>query len=170
MAADNFERVANTPRAWELLSEDLWTAAQILKERRLAVDNSVTLKDGDPVPPESMVRPVEMMLRGFALENLMKAWWVKQQNLIVRGGKYIGVRNPDKVPDHELALLAEAVGLTVNPKSKDVLERLSLFTTFVGRYPIPKNARHGSGVGWWIPRTIRLWTKYGRTCKPNSRE
>src|SRR5216684_547258 len=147
-ATDNFERTANTPQALELSSRELWTAAQILKDRRLVVDNSAALKDGDPVPPELTVRPVEMMLRGFALENLLKALWVKQKNPIVSGNKYIGVTGAG---DHDLVQLADAVGLPTGPESRDVLKRLSAFITFVGRYPIPAHAQRGLGVWWRTP-------------------
>lgn len=127
--ARRFERTANRPEAWEFISKELLAAAEILKDRE-------------------MVRPVEMMLRGFALENLMKAWWVKQEHAIVRDGEYIGPR------DHHLASLAEVFGLTdlaVDPK-RTVLEQLSRFMTFVGRYPIPTHAGDGDGVGWNTPQ------------------
>ena len=89
-----------------------------------------------------------MMLRGFAVENMIKALWVKQRNPIVRGGKYIGVA---RAGDHDLVQLADAVGLTTDVESRDVLQRLTVFTTFVGRYPIPTNAQAGCGV-WWTMR------------------
>src|SRR5262245_32672114 len=69
----NFERVASMPPIWQMASEELWCAAEILRERREAVRDVVkAAKEGDPIPREWLLQGAELMLRGFALENSMK--------------------------------------------------------------------------------------------------
>src|SRR5439155_2222868 len=77
--------------------------------------------------------PLEIMLRGFALECLFKALWVKRGNVLASQGKL------QKIPDvgnHELLQLADKLELECEPKERDLLKCLVLFTTSVGRYPI----------------------------------
>ncbi len=145
----NFEQMASLPGTWEMSATVLLAAAQMLRDGRDAVREQLdALKEGDAVPLEGMVQPVELMLRGFSLENLMKALWVKQGNAIVHDGKYL---RPANAGDHDLLQLSDAVGLALDAKSRDVLKRLSTFTSFVGRYPIPTRAKRGVGEGWSTP-------------------
>ena len=95
----NFEQIANMPGSWEGSADQLLAAARVLKERRQAAEAS---REDDWLPSETMLRPAELMLRGFALENLLKALMVKRGAVLVRDGKYIG-------PGHGLAQLAADV-------------------------------------------------------------
>lgn len=130
------EGAGNLPRAWEGAAEDLLAAAQILKERHESFDRA-SLGPNDPMPPESGVKPVELMLRGMAVECMLKALWLKRGNVIVRDGKYFGVRGAGQ---HDLPQLASATGFQIDAVETDLLRRLSHFIQYGGRYPVPRDA------------------------------
>ena len=78
---------------------------------------------------------VELMLRGMAIECLLKALWLKRGNVFVKDGHF------KKVADaaaHNLPQLAHAVALAPSELEIDMLRRLSHFIEYGGRYPIPK--------------------------------
>ena len=136
--------------AWLLAADHLQAAARILKAHRDRYDPT-QLKVGDNVPDEGKIFLAELMLKGFAVENLLKALWLKRGNKLAVGGKYVGVNG---ATDHNLLQLADTVGFLLNDKAKDVLKRLSIIMTFSGRYPIPRNwsdrriqKLHGGGKG-----------------------
>jgi hypothetical protein len=118
------------------VSEDLLAAAHILTDRGDAFDRD-SLLPGDILPPESRVGAVCLMLRGMAVECLLKGLWLRHGNELVRDGRYIGIPGAG---DHNLVQIASAVAFAVSVEEKDVLRRLSHFIEYGGRYPIPRNA------------------------------
>jgi hypothetical protein len=92
-------------------------------------------------PKGTVVMPailaVRAMLLGYAVECGLKALWLRKGNELVTGGKYRGIRGAQ---DHNLVQLANAVGFAVSPKEEGVLNRLSRFARFAGRYPVAKTA------------------------------
>ncbi len=89
------------------------------------------------------------MLQGFAVECLLKALWVKQGHRLAERGRFVGVSG---VKDqHDLLQLAKVVGLTIDVEQKGLLERLSVFTKTVGRYPIPTRQDDEYGAWWMSP-------------------
>lgn len=105
---------------------------------------------------------VRAMLIGYAIECALKGLWVKKGNKIVQNGKYIRVPG---TRDHDLVQLSRQVGFSPSKLEADVLERISKFVTFAGRYPIAKtpeamqpNQRDGFGpvdVGFFPKRDFR---------------
>lgn len=136
LASKLHEGVGNLPRAWELVAQDLLAAAQLLSERHDSFDRE-SLGQDDPVPPEGRVKPVELMLRGMAVECMLKALWVKRGHAIVQDGKYLGVHNAGQ---HDLPQLASAAGFVSDAVEMDLLRRLSHFVQYGGRYPVPRAA------------------------------
>jgi len=158
------ERAGNMPRAWQRSAEDLLAAAHILRERNDSFDQE-SLGPNDPAPPESVVKRVELMLRGMAMECLLKAVWVKRSNAIVHDGKYVKVPGAGQ---HDLPQLARAVGFAVDSAELDLLRRLSHFIKYGGRYPVPREASdlmliqsvqggRGPATSWATPTDYRLF-------------
>ncbi|MCH8294977.1 hypothetical protein IH992_28160, partial [Candidatus Poribacteria bacterium] len=153
-----YDRTGTTSVAWLLTADSLQAAARILKAHRDRFDPT-QLNVGDNVPDEGKVLFPELMLKGFAVENLLKALWLKHGNKLAVGGKYVGIKG---AANHDLLQLADTVGLHFNRRERDVLKRLSIIMTSSGRYPIPRDwsARriqklHGGGKGiptfWQCP-------------------
>jgi hypothetical protein len=65
----------------------------------------------------------------------LKGLWVKNGNNIVVNGKYVGVAGAN---DHNLIQLSKAVGFSPTMAESDVLQHLSRFVRFAGRYPVAK--------------------------------
>jgi len=129
-------RAGNFFASWRLAADDLLIASQVLKERAESFDRN-SLAAGDPIPPEGRLGAVELMLKGMAIECLLKALWLKLGNTLVKDGRYVGVRG---AADHDLPQLASAAKLAINDLETDLLRRLSHFIRYGGRYPVPKDA------------------------------
>jgi hypothetical protein len=131
---EQYQRAGNDHNAWASSAGDLLAASRLLRKLRGAFDvESVGI--GDAIPDEGRVHPTELMLRGFAVECLLKAVWVRRGGTVCVDGKYVGVKGAN---DHDLVQLCDANGLSFTEPERNVLKRLSLFTTSVGRYPVPK--------------------------------
>jgi hypothetical protein len=130
------EAVGNMPAAWEMSADKLLIAARVLRTVRQTVDSS-QLKVGDALPDEARLHPPELMLRGMAIENLMKAVWLRRGNQLVTSGSYLGVPGAGA---HDLLQLADVLQLSLTPDERHLLKRLSHFIEYAGRYPIPKRA------------------------------
>ncbi|MDP3028211.1 MAG: hypothetical protein Q8O04_01675 [Deltaproteobacteria bacterium] len=151
-----YHKVGNDHSAWMSSAEDLLAASRMLRKLKNAFDiESVGV--GDTIPDEGRIHPVELMLRGFAVECLLKALWVKQGGTICSDGEYVGVLGAG---DHDLLQLCNANKLTFSQNQRDVLKRLSVFMTSIGRYPIASHWRKtkiqstlGGGKGpptYWV--------------------
>jgi hypothetical protein len=87
---DQHEKIGNSYSSWNYCATRLLIAADILKEK---LDSAVpTLSNlsqtDDSILQGVMVNAPQLMLRGFAIECLLKGLWVKRGNLIVVYGKY----------------------------------------------------------------------------------
>ena len=51
--------------------------------------------------------------------------------MLVKDGAYVGARG------HNLPKLADAAGVTVSPSERSILDRLTDFIVYAGRYPVP---------------------------------
>jgi len=112
--------------AWALTLED---SAGYIGDRSFHVRRP----DGAVVMPLTLC--VRAMLLGYAIECALKGLWVKKGNQIVQSGQYVGVA---KCRDHDLVQLSGAVCFSPTKTESDVLQRLSKFVKFAGRYPVPK--------------------------------
>lgn len=120
-ATKQHQVVGNDPHAWRMVAHELLRAAQVLRQ-----EGSATHDFG----------AVSLMLCGMAIENLLKALWLKQGNQLSVAGTF------QKVPGagaHNLQQLASVTSFAVSAVEGDVLRRLSHFIEYGGRYPVPKS-------------------------------
>lgn len=129
---DQYERVGNDHNAWALCAGDLLAASGVLRKVRSTFDLE-SLAAGDTVPDEGRVHLADLMLRGFAVECLLKALWVKRGGTVCVGGRYVGIKG---AADHNLVELSDVNQLSFTPDKRNVLKRLSIFMTAAGRYPV----------------------------------
>lgn len=132
---DQFQKVGNDHNAWMLSAGDLFAASRLLRKVRNSFDTE-SIGVGDAIPDEGRIHATELMLRGFAVECLLKALWVMRGGKICVEGKYVGINGAG---DHNLIQLSDVNKLSFTEPQRDVLKRLSIFMTSVGRYPIPKH-------------------------------
>src|SRR5262245_27696031 len=82
------------------------------------------------------------MLLRLALECLLEGVWIKNNQAwldknndfsLTNDGKYVGIPGAG---DHELKQLADAARVTVSKEESALLDRLTAFVKYAGRYPI----------------------------------
>src|SRR5438067_2821529 len=120
----------NNYRAWFASVEDLTTAA-----KRIYDGTPASLPDGTVLMLS--INTVTAMLIGYAIESALKGLWVRAGNKLIVNGKFV---RPPNAGDHELGQLgremSKQVHLPMTADELNVLDRLSAFVLFAGRYPI----------------------------------
>jgi hypothetical protein len=97
---EEYDKVGNDHNAWASSADGLLAASRLLRKLRTTFDlESVAV--GVAIPDEGRIHPADLMLRGFAVECLLKALWVKQ------GGTYVSMANT-------LELRGQAITISVN--------------------------------------------------------
>ena len=168
---ENHIKTGNNYVSWEIASDNLDLAANILKTSRENIELG-ELYTGDPVPPEIGLVQTELFLRGSSLECIMKALYLK----LLRGDLVDsdGYKKIPSVGEHDLVQLAKAVGIESNEKELFLLSRLTLYAK-MGRYPIPKkwqddfmrNWPEGGGLvfGWFLIEDHELYQRFRNNIK-----
>jgi hypothetical protein len=150
-----FEMGADNPQAWRVSAENLLRGSRAVgREVRV----SGTLID--------VIVSVQAMLVGMSIECSLKALWLKQDRRYARAGT--GFLRDGKLQlaamkgaaKHDLRMMATVVGV-VDVAELELLERLSWFVLWAGRYPVPGTAdqmvpKHFKKSGQVIPRVIRV--------------
>lgn len=139
-----YQRKISSEKVWRNQAVELIAAANVLesvlrdrfKSRSKEFDKTPNQNPSVPFPDGML--GVYRMLMAYALENLLKAKWVK---LNVRGkrGQLLAVEKlPKELDDHNLVALAKRIHLDLKDEDEELLHRLTLYSTWAGRYPVPK--------------------------------
>lgn len=142
---------ASSQISWVLTADELLRSFSLLA-RQAEVDARKLFEDrrGSPVYVPQ-VSSVALMIGALAIENLLKGIRVEQiQQVFDQRGRFI-------LATHDLLRLADDAQVSLSEEDRILLERLQEFSTWGGRYPVPKKSEdllprkfpHG-GVG---PRT-----------------
>jgi len=138
-----FNQAANNFDPWRLRGLDLHTAAQVLRDKALEEMRKPdwsNLSLSDPGVADCFKYAGLLfqaaMLQGFAVECLLKCFWIVQGNTVAEDGEYkIGTI---KRENHDLVQIATAVGFAISSEESAALAKLSGFARSFGRYPIAK--------------------------------
>jgi hypothetical protein len=126
---DQFRKQAELPFMWELSAVTLRCAVEVLYEE---VKNDIR-QLGKPRKSKS-VRPslhgVCLMLCWLMLENLLKAVLISRASPLDSKGRFI-------LKGHGLLNLADRVGLKLSENESFLMERLTHFVEWAGKYPVP---------------------------------
>lgn len=121
-----FERVAQSPDSWLSIAYLLKRAADLVKvELRPIIESAAT--DRQPYHDLMLSHPF-MMLNGFAIENLIKGILFGRKPEMASNGKL-------NCGSHNLKGLSSEAGISLTTSEIDLLERLTIFTVWAGRYP-----------------------------------
>jgi hypothetical protein len=138
-----FNRSANNPDLWCLRGLDLHTAAEVLRDKAViamsAPDWSNLSLNGPGVADCFKYAGLVFqaaMLQGFAVECLLKCFWIIQGNTVAEDGEYR--IDTIKRENHDLVKIAEGVGFAISRDESAALAKLSGFARSFGRYPIAK--------------------------------
>lgn len=138
-----FNQSANNPELWRLRGLDLHGAAEVLRQKALEGMrkpdwSNLSLDDAgiaDCFKYAGLVFQAAM-LQGFAVECLLKCFWIAQGNTVAENGEY--KIDAIKRENHDLQQIAAAVGFTISTEESTALVRLSGFARSFGRFPIAK--------------------------------
>lgn len=118
---EQHQRLAEEPIAWVLRADELIAAFEVL-----AAD--IESNAASHCPPSTS--SVALMLAGFAIENILKAFLVANRNPLNSKGRF-------EFATHKLLKLATNAQLAVSSDEARLLERLEEFVAWAGRYPVP---------------------------------
>lgn len=121
-----FEETAKEPISW------LGKATQLIHDANLVLH-----KGEDEGPLKGIYRSIStyMMLNSYAIEDILKAIIIiKNPNYINNGSIH------DKLINHKLIKLTEIAEVkSFSQYEEDLLNRLSTFAIYAGKYPVPKS-------------------------------
>lgn len=125
-----FVEYGNDYQAWRIQSNDLWIAANCIREKRFNQD----------IGPKSIFGKYtftdypEFMLRGFSFECLFKAVWLKKGNKIYSEKGELVISSHFK--HHNLIKMANEISFNLNKNEEIFFKILSHITKHLGRYPV----------------------------------
>jgi hypothetical protein len=164
---ENYDKSGNIPQAWEMSADSLLAAEGLLRKERTIyyTTTAQSIKAGQEIPPEGKILNVEIMLKGFAVECLLKALWVKKGNELAHKGKLHKIPG---VGDHKLIQLAKKMELQIDEKQTSLLRRLEIYVASMGRYPMGVNwettkitkASGGPPTCWSVPSDDLLFDRF----------
>jgi hypothetical protein len=142
-----WERNRSDPVMWIASSESLFRSFDILSA--CASQEVAHLRNDPPaVPRQPQVGKVALMCGGLAIEMALKALIFARESGAERAGVFT----------HDLPRLAGKAQCELNEQETDLLSRLTVFTTWGGRYPTPKDIEdfrpYTFPNGGWGPPTI----------------
>ena len=91
------------------------------------------------MPPPRGQHRIYLFVAAFAAENLLKALVVGRANW---PDSQIAQKIPDELKSHKLLDLAAVAGVNLTDDESEVLERLTEFGIWLGRYPAPTTLQH----------------------------
>jgi len=129
-----FDDSGNAPELWLATAGDLLASRDSLARRRCDAEEAAkALPMPRPIASDARSYWVELMLVGFAIENMLKAL------CLLRGGKLYArgeLQRMYGLKSHDLAALADHVGFSLSDAERHHIQILSRIMTGVGRYPM----------------------------------
>ncbi len=148
--------LGNDIEQWLLRADALHTSGEFLYER--IGEPPTNGADIEEVWKWFSIHDVGRMLRGMALECLLKAMWLARGEVLVKDGRFIGIPG---TKGHDLyAIYVNAVTnhqSALSEEEKKLLARLS-FAIVSARYPISKSPG-GNFPNAPTPRNKMQWNK-----------
>jgi len=149
-----FELIGNDPGIWVQYGEALLTSADVLDAQYPKVPKD----DLDAFWEFFKLHIVAMMLKGMAIECLLKSIWMARVSPLVVEGKF---RSIPGTKDHDLlslvAALKEHIDLDLSRQESELLAVLSQAITS-GRYPISKSLSARPTKPDWVEKM--KWCKW----------
>jgi len=145
---ERFEITGNDPTAWAGRAEALLTSADVLNTQHPDVPKD----DPDAFWEFFKLHTVAMMLKGMAVECLLKAIWISHVSSLVTDGKF---RSIPGTKDHDLlsliTALEEHINIGLSREELGLLPVLS-FAITSGRYPVGKSLNARPTKPEWVER------------------
>lgn len=144
-------------RRWHRAFDGSQPVVWYIKAAELAAA-SEALRQG-PLRQHLPMQDQALLLLGYAIENLLKG-------LILQAGKAMieqGEKQPGEITGHDLGKLAESAGEHPSAKEAELLARLTTYTVWRGKYPVPIDDKGYHHLPLSLPDDFsRAWTYYRR--------
>jgi hypothetical protein len=160
---------------WIEIAEGLVNAARALQSQVDAYwsNESARARDSSLRFPSDAPHRIQLMMFSFAIENLMKAFLIREKKAEYEVQMKSNPILPQELRTHDLVKLAIAVG-EVRPSFKrdfdhdreELLRRLTRRATWSGRYPVPLHYRQLQGEERFLDGTVGLLS-YKTSADPN---
>ena len=130
----------NRPESWLFSARDLMEqmghTATRLQEDWIRCTESAS---AEPQAPPHGAHRTYLFIAAIAIENLLKAILVKKSEW---PDSKVAEALPNELRSHKLLDLAEMVNLPLTDNESELLERLTEFGIWLGRYPAPTTLNH----------------------------
>jgi hypothetical protein len=124
----------NAPELWLVTAGDLLASRDSLARRRCDAEEAAkALPMPRRIASEARSYWVELMLVGFAIENMLKALWLLRGGMLYAQGKLQRIKG---VESHDLPAIADHIGFSLSDTEKHHIEILPRIMTGIGRYPM----------------------------------
>ena len=141
---DYYQQKISSEKIWRNQAAELICAAKVLEPvllERFKIRSNEFHQNPDRAPtaefPHGMLN-VYRMLMAYALENLLKAKWIKL-NIRGKNRQILKIEQlPKEINGHDLVKLGKQVHLCFTDEDEELLHSLTLYSTWAGRYPVPK--------------------------------
>lgn len=130
-AQEQLLRRTTCPIAWEANALALNRAYENLK---LVVLSDVKAMLDDIDVEKISITATVLMLGGFVIENLLKGLIAKSKSIPIENGK-------PRFKHHKLVDLARDAEIPLSTNEKVLLQRLTEFVLWAGRYPAPQDTK-----------------------------
>jgi hypothetical protein len=156
--SEQYDKTGQLPITWLINSLSLKRAANIIFNQCLEDFEAKISSDPTDSKNEWPLTSIYMLLSGFALENLLKGIYIGRNPTFVMEGK---LKKWSSKSGHELLDLAEKTKFELSEDETNLLERLTEFVVWAGKYPIPKQfennmPRQCQGGGYEPPTFLFL--------------
>lgn len=124
-----FEAAAKHPYTWKIQADGLMRSASILLTQ--AQEDIKQVWDSADIHAEPPVLGSYVLLAGLALENLLKG-------ILVMRHQQLDIKDfMDEIKGHDLNTLARSVGLHFDHRTSFLLEKITAYIIWAGKYPGP---------------------------------
>jgi len=119
---------------WVYVAKALRLATESIGSRLKTVWEEIHSGQTRLSPDLMKLHPVFLMLSSYAAENYLKA-----RIVVMKGwtAENIGKTLPKPLKSHELAELCKEAGASLTQEENDLIDRLSVYAVWAGRYPCP---------------------------------
>jgi len=124
------------PKLWIASAEDLFATARLIEPELRLRWRSIAERSKRAQP--ITIHAVYILLIGFAVENLLKSRIVKFDRKAWRRKILESGKLPEEFKgNHDLLRLARRARLRLRREDEETMRRLTRFTRWAGRYPVP---------------------------------
>ncbi|MCJ7508031.1 MAG: hypothetical protein MUO85_04780, partial [candidate division Zixibacteria bacterium] len=130
------EQLADTG-LWIRKADELISAANFLEAEVLKFWSEIKIENNQPVsnPNRKCLQEAYLLLIAYALENLLKALLIHQNQATLKG--FLHLRIPEYLWSHDLIELASKIRFNIDVFEEELLLRLSRYSIWAARYPVP---------------------------------